>query len=406
VALRVLFVSGSVGLGHVTRDMAIAAELRRRHADVQVVWLAAGAARDVLREAGEELLPESDEYGDYLDERVLAAAGRRPFNANVLLAALAAREAVRANTGVLARLLAEDVCDVLVGDETYELTQLLAGRPELRRRPYVALLDFFGVEAVGWRPLEHLAARQFNRLWVRADERLFAAGGYRCLFIGEPDDVPTGRLGLGLPRRRSFALEHYEFIGHVLRFSPDAYRDRTALRERLGYDARPLIVATAGGTAAGGDLLQLCADATPAIRERVPGARMVLVCGPGIARSSLRVSDGVEVRGFVPDLAAHLAASDLAITQGGATTTLELTALRRPFLYFPLEGHFEQALVAKRLARQRAGVRLRFSEMSATRLADEVAAHIGEPVEAEVPPLDGASKAADAILSMLPWGAT
>jgi len=60
VALRVLFVSGSVGLGHVTRDMAIAAELRRRRADVQVVWLAAGAARDVLREAGEELLPESD----------------------------------------------------------------------------------------------------------------------------------------------------------------------------------------------------------------------------------------------------------------------------------------------------------------------------------------------------------
>ena len=48
--LRVLFVSGSLGLGHVIRDLAIAAELRLQHGAVckgtrgysrQAVWISA-----------------------------------------------------------------------------------------------------------------------------------------------------------------------------------------------------------------------------------------------------------------------------------------------------------------------------------------------------------------------------
>ena len=38
----------------------------------------------------------------------------------------------------------------------------------------------------------------------------------------------------------------------------------------------------------------------------------------------------------------HLAACDLAVVQGGLTTSMELTAQKRPFLYFPLRHHFEQ----------------------------------------------------------------
>lgn len=50
----------------------------------------------------------------------------------------------------------------------------------------------------------------------------------------------------------------------------------------------------------------------------------------------------MEVRGYVDRLYEHFAVSDLAVVQAGGTTTLELTALRRPFLYFPVEEHFEQ----------------------------------------------------------------
>jgi UDP:flavonoid glycosyltransferase YjiC (YdhE family) len=398
---RVLFVSGSVGLGHVMRDLGVAGQLRRRRPDVQLAWLAAGAARDVLQRAGEDVLPEAVAYGDYLDDQALASSGGRPFSANVLRVAMTARHTWRANTHLLASLLSNATFDLLIGDETYELSLLLAAHPELRGCPYVMLCDFFGVEAVAWRPAERYACRRFNRLWIAADRRLFSTRRDRCLFVGEPEDVPDARLGLGLPNRRRHALKHYDFVGYVLPFEPAAYADRASVRARLGYDGRPLIVASTGGTALGGDLLQLCADAYPFIRRRLPDVRLVLVCGPRIARASLAVSEDVAVRGFVPDLFAHLAASDLAIVQAGGTTTLELTALRRPFLYFPLEGHFEQALVAARLARHGAGVRLRFSETSPRRLAEKVLAHLGEQVHYALPPVDGADKAARLILSLI-----
>ncbi len=57
-----------------------------------------------------------------------------------------------------------------------------------------------------------------------------------------------------------------------------------------------------------------------------------------------------------PDLPPHLAACDAAIVQGGLTTTMELVATGRPFLYFPLGHHFEQQRhVRHRLDRHRAG---------------------------------------------------
>jgi UDP:flavonoid glycosyltransferase YjiC (YdhE family) len=98
----------------------------------------------------------------------------------------------------------------------------------------------------------------------------------------------------------------------------------------------------------------------------------------------------------------HLAACDLAIVQGGGTTTLELTALRRPFIYFPLEGHFEQELhVARRLDRHRAGVRLPYRTTTPERLAAVVVANIAR--EVAWPPIatDGARNAAEVLSALM-----
>ena len=56
----------------------------------------------------------------------------------------------------------------------------------------------------------------------------------------------------------------------------------------------------------------------------------------------------------------YFAACDLAIVQGGGTTKMELAALNKNFLYFPLEEHFEQKLVSDKLARLGAGVKMSF----------------------------------------------
>jgi UDP:flavonoid glycosyltransferase YjiC (YdhE family) len=105
----------------------------------------------------------------------------------------------------------------------------------------------------------------------------------------------------------------------------------------------------------------------------------------------------------VPRLYEHFAASDVAVVQGGGTTTLELTALRRPFLYFPLENHFEQNLVvAERVARHRAGKRMRYSQTTPQQLADAIIALIGTEATWPSIPTDGARRAAELINELSP----
>jgi predicted glycosyltransferase len=108
------------------------------------------------------------------------------------------------------------------------------------------------------------------------------------------------------------------------------------------------------------------------------------------------------VRDYVPDLFAHHAAADLAIVQGGLTTTMELAALRTSFLYFPLRHHFEQQLhVARRLDRLGAGIRLDFEHTSPEALGAAMLEHLGKPVHSAQMPLDGTDRAARLIAGLL-----
>jgi len=162
-----------------------------------------------------------------------------------------------------------------------------------------------------------------------------------------------------------------------------------------------VILVSVGGTRVGRGLLEKCAQAFSQIAAQVPETRMVLVAGP---RAELGPSPHprVEIRSFVPDLFEHHAAADLAIVQGGLTTTMELAAVRTPFLYFPLRQHFEQQLhVARRLDRLGAGVRLDYDRTDSEALGASILEHLGKPVHGAEIPHDGTDRAATLIEELL-----
>jgi UDP:flavonoid glycosyltransferase YjiC (YdhE family) len=129
---------------------------------------------------------------------------------------------------------------------------------------------------------------------------------------------------------------------------------------------------------------------------------MVVVAGPRIDSTSLPAGDGVEILPYVEDLHRHLAACDVAVVQGGLTTAMELTANRRPFLYFPLRGHFEQNLhVAHRLDRYRAGRRMDFDTSPPEAIAAAIAEEIDREADYRAVEPDGAGRAADLIAELL-----
>ena len=159
---------------------------------------------------------------------------------------------------------------------------------------------------------------------------------------------------------------------------------------------------TVGGSGVGGDLLRRVIAAYPEAKERVSDLRMMVVAGPRIDPQSLPSHDGLEVRSYVHDLYKHLAACDLAVVQGGLTTSMELTANRRPFLYFPLRHHFEQNFhVRHRLRRHAAGRCMDFETDGPSEIAAAISEEIGRDVSYRPVETDGAARAAALIAELL-----
>ena len=84
---------------------------------------------------------------------------------------------------------------------------------------------------------------------------------------------------------------------------------------------------------------------------------------------------------------------------------MELTALGRPFIYFPLKDHFEQQdYVDFRLKRYKAGVRMDFDNTSPFQLAEAIASNMGASVDYRPVNTGGAKKAASMIIELLQKG--
>jgi UDP-N-acetylglucosamine:LPS N-acetylglucosamine transferase len=221
------------------------------------------------------------------------------------------------------------------------------------------------------------------------------------LFVGEPEDVPDISFGFGLPNRREFAKATYTFTGYIFPFDVDAYKNKEEVKSKLGYGTEPLVICSIGGTSIGKEMLELCGEAYTIVKKSIPELHMVIVTGPRLSPESLKLPAGIEVKGFVPRLYEHFAASDLAIVQGGATSTLELTALRIPFIYFPIEGHCEQANVARMLDQHGAGIRLNLSKTTSELLAGKMIGLIGTKVTYPEINTSGAQIAANKIVELL-----
>ena len=81
---------------------------------------------------------------------------------------------------------------------------------------------------------------------------------------------------------------------------------------------------------------------------------------------------------------------------------MELTATRRPFLYFPLRRHFEQTLhVAHRLDGYRAGRRMDFDASPPETIAAAIADELSREIDYRAVEPGGAARAAAMIAELL-----
>jgi len=398
---RALYISSPIGLGHAQRDVSIADELRTLHPDLEIDWLAQHPVTAVLEERGERIHPLSEELAS---ESTHIAAESFGHDLNAFQAIRRMDEILVNNFMVFQDAVEQGEYDLVVGDEAWDVDHYLHEHPELKRTAFAWMTDF-----VGWLPMpeggdrEAFLTADYNAEMIEHVER-FPRIRDRAIFVGEPDDIVADDFGQGLPSIREWTERHYDFCGYVTGFDPTPLIEgRAELRRELGYgpDERVVIV-TVGGSGVGESLLRRVIASFADASRRINGLRMIAVAGPRIDPSTLGAMDGVEVRAYVPELYKHLAACDLAVVQGGLTTTMELAAARRPFLYFPLRNHFEQNRhVRHRLERYGAGRYMDYDASPPEAIAIAIAEEIDRPVAYRPVESDGAARAAALIAPLI-----
>jgi pimeloyl-ACP methyl ester carboxylesterase/predicted glycosyltransferase len=397
---RVLYLSSAIGLGHARRDLAVVRALRERVESIEVDWLTQEPVSRMLREQGEQLHPASDHLAG---ESAHIESEAQDHDLHIFQAWRRMDEIFVNNYMVLRDVVREQRYDLVVGNEAWDLDYFWHENPEEKVAPYAWFTDF-----VGWVPMasggehERFLAADYNTQMV---EHIAGNPSIRdlALFVGSPTDLVEEPLGPELPTIRDWTVDNFDFTGYITGFEPIDDDHRAALRAEFGYrDDDQVCIVTVGGSGVGTSLLQRIIAAYPAAKRRLPGLRMVVVAGPRIDPDALPHPEGVEVVGYVPALHRCLAACDVAIIQGGLTTAMELTANQRPFLYFPLQNHFEQQVhVPHRLDRYRAGRKMDIADADPESIAEALVERLSTPVRYLPVESDGAERAAEKLAAML-----
>lgn len=397
---KALFVSSPIGLGHARRDLAIAQELKLLEPDLHIEWLAQDPVTRVL-DAAEESIHPASEYLASESGHIESESGEHDLHAFQAIRNM--DEILNANFMVFDEVVAEGLYDLVIADEAWELDYHLHENPEVKKAPMAWMTDF-----VGWVPMDSGGVRE---AFVAADynaEMIEQIARYprvrdRSIFVGSPEDIIDRSFGPGLPQIRDWTEENFEFSGYVTGFDPRDLGTKEKLREDLGYaPGEKVCIVSVGGSGVGVPLLERIAKSHSEMKAAIPCLRIIMVTGPRIDPNSLPQVEGVEYRAYVDRLYRHLAACDLAIVQGGLTTTMELTATQTPFIYVPLRNHFEQNFhVRTRLDRYRAGHFMEFSDLDPDSLGETAGRAIEEGASYLEVETDGARRAAASIAALI-----
>ena len=292
--------------------------------------------------------------------------------------------------------------DLVIGDEAWDVDYYLHENPELKRFAYCWFTDF-----VGWLPMpdggahEQFVSADYNAEMIEHIAR-FPRVRDLAMFVGEPDDIVPDAFGPDLPLhpRLDRGALSIPRLHHRLR-SRRARGPGASTRD-AGLPARPNRCASSRSAG------RASAPPVAARHRRVPDRRRARPRAThDRGRRTAHRPERCEPRRcgdtrLRSGAAQALAACDVAVVQGGLTTSMELTATARPFLYSPLRHHFEQNFhVPHRLDRYRAGRHMDYATATPDSIAAAIAEEIGRETDYRAVSNDGAERAAVLISDLL-----
>jgi UDP-N-acetylglucosamine--N-acetylmuramyl-(pentapeptide) pyrophosphoryl-undecaprenol N-acetylglucosamine transferase len=323
---KVLFFTSPIGLGHATRDIAIAKKLKQIVSD-EILFITGGAAYDLISREGFQALnlyrpPHfTVEAGMLRNRFVWLMKYIIYYKRSKKIAEHIIRKALHKYSIVVSD---EDFASIAVNQNTILSKSILIY--DILESSTCCNTSYDNVSFQNKIGETHFTSGPLHVLEKKMNSSL------RDL-INKCDKVIIPDFG---DNRANLV-----YVGPIVR---EITSDRKRLRNELGLTRKTILVCV-GGTDAGKHLIQKSIEAYGKLIKRFD-VDLILVSGPNL---KLDLSNDIQNLGFVDNLHEYIYASDLVISLAGRSTIDESNVYGTPGIFIPIKNHFEQEQNAIRL---------------------------------------------------------
>ena len=326
---KVLFFTSPIGLGHATRDIAIAEKLKHIVKD-EILFISGGAAYDLISKEGFQALnlyrppPFTVDSGKLRNSFVWLMKYIIYYKRSKKIAEEVIRKDVRKYPLIVSD---EDFASISVSQNTIlSKSILIYDMVEPTASGHGITSNYRNINIENNVGETHFASG-FLHIFEKKMNRSMRNLIKKCDKVIIPDFGDNNA--------------NLVFVGPIVR---EVKSDRKSLRNNFGFTRKTILVC-AGGTDAGRHLIQKSLEAYGNLKKRLD-VDLILVPGPNL---ELNDSDDFYNLGFVDNLHEYIYASDLVISLAGRSTIDESTEYGTPGIFIPIKNHFEQEQNAIRL---------------------------------------------------------
>jgi len=290
------FFSSPIGLGHVTRDIAIARNLQ----EISINFISGSGAAKILKKLDFKIQDVYDPPSFIVNEGILKNQTKWLWNYF---------QYYKNCKNISKNILKLNKSDVVISDEDFAS---LTVAQDLKI-PNILITDV--LETRFTKGVISFIERKMNKSMMN--------------IIKNCDSVIIPEEG-----------EDYDNIKRVGPIVREINLPREKLREKFSFNKTTIIISI-GGTNAGLFLIDKAIESILKINQDV---EIILVSGPSVNKKF----ENVKNLGFVDNLHELIFASDLIISLAGKSTIDEAKAYGTPGIFIPIKNHFEQEDNAKK----------------------------------------------------------
>ena len=284
------FFSSPIGLGHVTRDIAIVNNLK----DLSVNFVTGSGAAQILKKLEHNVDDVYNPPSFVVENGVLNNQAKWLWNYY---------QYYKNCKNISKKIIKQNNSELIISDEDFASLTIAQ---ELKI-PNILITDV--LETKFTKGITSFIEKKMNKSMMNIIKN--------CDIVIIPEDGED--------------LDNIKRIGPIVR---KTNYSREELRKKFSFNKKTILISV-GGTSAGLFLIQ---KSITAILKLNLDVEIILVTGPSITKEF----ENVRNLGFVDNLHEVIYASDLVISLAGKSTIDEVNAYGTPGIFIPIKGHFEQ----------------------------------------------------------------